>query len=531
MFHRPRPWLRLPTGTAIALAATGLSLAVGCGDDPPGPGAGPSTAVVRHAFGAYDLAPNEEDSSLCVQWTFDNDEALYVQAATLSNDGFWHHSNWTIVPEDLFPGPDGYWNCRERSFDQVSAALNGTVLMAQSTQSVQEEQRFPEGTVIKIPPRHKVVAGIHFLNTTGRDVTTDMRMGLELIHPRDVQAILRPFHLDNRLLRVEPRSEARFRMTCDLADAFARGGLDELDLRIRYVLPHFHKRANFWQLRIAGGPRDGEVIHEVRGFNSDANGLAFDPPISLAGATGLEMECGYLNREGFPITYGIGENEMCEMLGLAESPRLIDATTRPHSNDDGEQLNFNRESVHPDGMPLFTADKCNAFAFPPNRSQDMPQGREMSRPLYVPPTDDPGVVVEPECVDVPAGASADGDATLAAISRDIFEASCAHNVCHGGPDPQQGLLLEADYEDPDDLAALRGRLLEHVVATEGIDVPLVAPGDAEGSYLWRAVSRCAPGADVGLTEDEAPHMPLLRPDLLDPALVVRIRDWIDAGAE
>lgn len=509
----------LPIARFVAIAAVLLSA---CGD---GAGSGeqapPDRALVRHAFGAYSLSPGEEDSSLCLSWTLDNDEALYVQAATLSNDGYWHHSNWTVVPEDLYDGPDGYWPCRDRDFNQVIAAVSGTVLMAQSTQSVFEEQRFPEGLVVKIPPRHRIVAGIHFLNTSGRPVETDMRMGLDIVHPRDVEGILRPFHLDNRLLDLPPRSERRFRMDCNLEDAYEAVTGGPLDLEVRYVLPHFHKRANSWRLEISGGPRDGELVHEVVGFNADANGIAFDPPLTLEGAEGLRMTCGYVNRTDATLGYGVGENEMCEMLGLATGTAIIDV---------GADRAAGTTLAMEDGIPTFTANECNVTVLPPARSQSMPTAAEIEAPLYVPDSDDPDVDVTPECLDTPVDAVADSRASLASISRDLFQPSCAHNVCHGGTDPQQGLLLAADPASPSDIAALRTRLLDHVVSHPEVDIPLVAPGDAGGSYLFRVLSRCQPGAEWGLDAETAPKMPVLQPELVDPELVARVRDWIDAGA-
>lgn len=511
-----------PCRTMIATllsAGVGLSASACAGEG--GEAGSDDRQEVRHAFGVYALDPGQEIDDLCVSWTLDNEEPLYVQAATLSNDGFWHHSNWTVVPDDLYDGPDGYWPCRNRNFNQVIAAIRGTVLMAQSTQSIFEEQRFPEGLVVKLPPRARIVAGIHFLNTTGRPVETDMRMALELTHPRNVTGIMRPFHLDNRLLEIPPRSERRFRMDCNLTDAYERVTDKPLDLDIRYVLPHFHQRANAWRLEISGGPRDGEVIHEVYGFNSDANGLAFDPPLSLSGAEGLRMTCGYRNPTSQTLTWGVGENEMCEMLGLATGDALVDVAVN---------LEAGATMTMEDGIEMHTANRCIVTVIPPAAGQDLPGDEEIAGSLYVPPVDDPGVDVTPECLDTPADAEPDVPPTLANIGQDVFEAGCAHNVCHGGPNPQKGLSLAVDPDDPADVAALRARLLDHVVSHPEVTIPLVDPGNAEGSYLYRVLSRCQPALDFGLDGATAPKMPVLQPELIDSALVARVRDWIDAGA-
>jgi len=109
-------------------------------------------ATVTHAFGLATLGPFEEIEP-CVSWTLDNEQALYVQAVTLANESGFHHSNWFVVPESVYEGPDGYWNCDDRGFEEIASAAAGTVLFAQSTQSWLETQRLGEGAVIKIPAR------------------------------------------------------------------------------------------------------------------------------------------------------------------------------------------------------------------------------------------------------------------------------------------------------------------------------------------------------------------------------------------
>src|SRR5262245_44274512 len=151
------------------LIAFSLTACGGSGGGAP-PGAEPppamepppaTTAQLTHDFGEYTLEPGEEINSLCIQWTLANEKPVYVESVTVSNGGSYHHSNWFVVPETQYAGPDGFFKCRDRGFDELGAAVAGTVIFAQSTQSQVEEQRFAEGAVIKIPPRHKVVADVH----------------------------------------------------------------------------------------------------------------------------------------------------------------------------------------------------------------------------------------------------------------------------------------------------------------------------------------------------------------------------------
>ena len=251
-------------------------------------------ATVVHSFGAFALGPLEE-AQPCLQWTIGNEQPIYVQTVRLVNDGGSHHSNWFVVPDDQFVGEDGYFDCNSRGFDELGAAVAGTVLFAQSTQSRLDEQNLPEGVVVKIPPHHKVLAGGHFLNLSDAAVQTEMRMSLEIVHPRDVQIIAAPFRLSYRALDIPAFTEARFTGHCDLSTLYDEQAGKPLDLKLYYVTPHYHYLGNYFDLSVLGGPRDGESVFRLDGFDAGSNGQSMVPPVDLTGATGLSFTCGYDN--------------------------------------------------------------------------------------------------------------------------------------------------------------------------------------------------------------------------------------------
>src|SRR5690606_8745902 len=253
----------------------------------------PQPVLVNHDFGEITLTPFEELEN-CVQWTLDNDEALYVQGVTLSNFGYFHHSNWFVVPDDMYEGPDGFFRCGERGFAEIEAAIAGTVLFAQSTQSFVEVQRTVDGAVVKIPPRHKVVAGTHLLNVGPADISTELFMTLDVIHPRDVEIVLTPFRLTYYDLDIPASAESRFTGICDdFGERYQDATGIPLDIKLHYVLPHYHYLGNYFDLTFTGGPLDGQSVFQIDGFNGEANGGVFEPPLDLTGVEGLRFTCGY----------------------------------------------------------------------------------------------------------------------------------------------------------------------------------------------------------------------------------------------
>ena len=467
-------------------------------DVPDVPAWEPDPNAVAHSFGTYDLEPFEETSP-CVVWTLNNEAPLYVNEVVLANNGAFHHSNWFAVPDDLYPGEDGYFDCGERGFTELQAAIEGTVLFAQSTQSILETQTFRPGASIKIPPNHSIISSVHMLNLADRAVSTELRMQLKLIHPRDVNAILAPVRFTYTALDIPPQSEARFSADCEMPR-------DAREMKIHWVLPHYHYLGNHFRLAVLGGPNDGETIYELDGFNADANGQAYDPPVELNGADGLRFTCGYFNPTLDAVGWGIGDQEMCVMLALVESDLMIEGLV---------QETTGTEEV--DGI-VMNEGRCFVAGFPQHPNQDPPTEEEIAGELYLPPND--GTVSAPlegSCVDAPTEAEPDGPSTLSGLRESVFTPSCSFSSCHGGPLSVAGLDFMA--ED------LHAALMEHETARAGAP-PLVVPGDPEGSYLYQLVSRCDPTVDG----ESVAHMPLNAPELLPEGQVARLREWIAGGA-
>jgi hypothetical protein len=464
---------------------------------------------ITHSFGTIALDPFADDVGTCVTWTLDNELPLYVDRVTMANLGAFHHSNWFVVPEDQFAGDDGYWRCADRGFDEVTAASQGaTVLFAQSTQSYTEEQQLATGATVKIPARYKVIATLHTLNPSPEPTESELWLSLYPIHPAEVLAVVTALSMRYTQLYLPPQAKSRFTGDCDLSAAYWLVKQQPLALKLHYILPHYHYLGNFFEVRVKGGQRDGEVVYSLDGFNGSANGLTFDPPLELPGATGLEFSCGYDNWRSEAVTWGNGGGEMCVMLALVEADALI-----------GASVDLGNHFVGLDDDVQLYEGTCLALGVAKPADQGMPTAEEIAAPLYLPPVDpdDQDIPPVPECRDVNPAVAPAGAATLAHIRESLFEPSCSYSSCHG-MNAAAGLDLAADD--------LHAELLGHTV-TQDTDRPLVAPGDPEGSHLYQLLAHCQPASNAGAA---LPHMPLNAPFLLPDEKIALVREWIEAGA-
>lgn len=486
-------------------------------DPPPEPvDLGPLSATLVHVLPERVMEPGVDEIT-CVSWTLDNEAPLYVESVQQDNGGGFHHGNWFVVPAEVYPGPDGYWDCTQRGFDEISAALSGTILFAQSTQARTEQQRFAEGAVVKIPPRSKIVADVHLLNASPRPLSARLWLTLELVHPSLVETVLSPVLLSYLDLQIPGDASSRHTGHCasppepdpeaepEPEDDSPFPGLQLPpwpSLQLHYVLPHFHGFGDYFDLSVIGGEQDGSSVFRVEGFDAQALGQTFDPPLDLADARGLSFTCGYDNWLPQPLSWGLGDGEMCLVLALADSSHVIIGGVR-----EGTEL---LDVV--DGTRMFEGP-CEWTLVDKSSAHTPPAAAERELPLYVPPVPDgPDAPPPPVCEDRPLAAAAVAPATLESVREQIFEPSCMFSSCHGQA-RAGGLDLRA--------ADLHPALLEHEMQRP-VPGPLVAPGDPDGSYLLEVLTRCAPEA--------GPPMPSNGVALLDDEVVTIVRDWIAAGA-
>lgn len=294
----------------------------------------------EHTFPELALDPGDELLGVCQSWTLNNDEDLWVNEVEMSAGPGWHHSNWMFVPETAFEGPDGTWDCRDRDFSEVQASIEGgSVFFAQSTQSTNEVQTFPTGAAYRIPARSRIIGSIHVIHASPEPGTTAITFRIGSIPAAGVTTALSPLAIDNRGIEIAPRSRTEVTTACDLRRA--HGG--ELDFSVFYILPHYHAIADGLRVEIVGGPRDGEVIFETMGGIGNALGGPLDPPVALAGATGLRVSCVYGNESGTEmVTWGpTAADEMCTLLAYTDAPTqfggLASAITARETLGDGTE--------------------------------------------------------------------------------------------------------------------------------------------------------------------------------------------------
>jgi len=322
--------------------------------------------VLTYDFETVPLKAGEEIPSVCQSWMLNNETELWVNAVELQNNGGYHHSNWFFIPQGKHDYPLGAWyDCYNDGFSEIFAALEGGVLYAQSTQVKHDIQKFGDGVAVRIPPYSRIIGATHLLNVYPEDKTTELALSLYTIEEEAVAIKLTPFQLNYLDLQIEPKAESEFTSSCDF-DALYQDVLGQsLDLKLHYILPHYHALGSGFDVSIYGGERDGEDLFNLGAFTADPWGRVFDPPIDLTGAKGLTFRCGYNNPRDEMVGQGIGDQEMCVLLGFAETPLAMDGRAE------------NNTSAGPDAEGVYqNTSNCEMAGF--GFSQNKPGGVPMA---------------------------------------------------------------------------------------------------------------------------------------------------------
>jgi hypothetical protein len=311
-----------------------------------------SGEAIVHDFPMIASQAGQEILGQCRSWTLNNPTELWVNAVELDQDEVSHHSNWLFVPDDKFDGPDGTWRCRDRSYDQLTAALAGGVLYAQSTQATHEVQKFPNAAAVRIPPYSRIISDIHILNATQAAVNGHARLTLYTLPLSELKTRLAPFHLGFNVLDIPPLGTSRSTAKCDLYSAFESAFNHPPDAKLYYILPHYHALGYHFFVSHVAGPRDGQVLFDSMGAVGEARGRAFDPPLDLNGDEGLAFGCDFDNPTDQTVQWGFGDQEMCELLGFTDSPLAWDSSVGMVMQD----------AAANNGLPTYTGP-CATVAF------------------------------------------------------------------------------------------------------------------------------------------------------------------------
>ncbi|MBA2542658.1 MAG: hypothetical protein H0V17_23645 [Deltaproteobacteria bacterium] len=276
-------------------------------------------AARTYEFGPFDVAAGEEVTKTCVQITLDNDDDLFINTIDLETGPGFHHSNWFFVPETVFRGDDGAFDCDDRGFNEAVAAVFGGVLFAQSTQSTREIQQFPDGVVIKVPQKSKLVSQVHLLNSSDAALQIRPRITVQPVPETAVATVLAAVSFQNQAIALPGNMQSDFTVECDLSERHQELFSRAPDFKLFYGLAHYHELGTKLTIEAITPEGVAAPVFTTENRVGDAMGGPLDPPFDMTGYAKLRFSCEYFNPRAETVRWGTGDQEMCVFLAFSDS--------------------------------------------------------------------------------------------------------------------------------------------------------------------------------------------------------------------
>lgn len=252
--------------------------------------------------------PKNFERELFVRRNTPNTTPVYVNRMEMKGRSNSHHlvvysfRNSTLLPQtdqvrDL-RNADGSINIF------TSATMQNHVFFGGGT-DVNADFTLPPGIALKLEPGTPLDLNAHYFNKTNLTLQGENYVNFHTIPASSVQYIAKTLDLNNLDIQIPAGQTKTFVKT------FTFNTLT----RIVMLTSHFHKLGQKFVIKIAGGPRNGEIVYTNTDWEHPLM-KSFTTPIVLQPGEGLTSEVTYTNNTSKAIGFGLtSEDEMNIIFG------------------------------------------------------------------------------------------------------------------------------------------------------------------------------------------------------------------------
>jgi hypothetical protein len=213
------------------------------------------------------------------------------------------------TPERIFPpydvlrdirAPDGsmrYENMLVMGWQQFFAGANTPF----------EDKQLPPGVALRLPANASIDLNAHVVNTSTQPTNGEAYINLHTVPASQVQKLALPFYL----------MHDTFELPVGQRTTVTRTFLFDRPMTILMLTSHNHELGERFEIRIAGGPRNGELVYTSTDWKHPVI-LWLDRPILLQPGEGLTSVVTYNNTRPYTVYHGLlTTDEMNIMRGYA----------------------------------------------------------------------------------------------------------------------------------------------------------------------------------------------------------------------
>jgi hypothetical protein len=266
----------------------------------PAPGEG-----FQITTGLFDVAPHFE-RELFIYRRIGNDAPIYVnRIETAMRAGSHHLVLYTLpsrTPARSVPAADVIRDIRnpDGTMNEDNMQPMAYHVFFSGAMTPHATYSFPPGVALKLPAGQMIDMNSHYVNATDRARPGEAYANFYTVDSAAVQHVAKPLFLNYDEFQLAPGRQTTVTHT------FQFGNRQTIFL----LNSHMHKRGKHFVIRIAGGPRNGEIVYESSDW-SHPPVKVFDEPLVLEAGQGLTSEVTYENETTHTIRFGLtSEDEM-----------------------------------------------------------------------------------------------------------------------------------------------------------------------------------------------------------------------------
>ena len=238
-----------------------------------------------------------------------NSADIYVNRIETSMRPFSHHFVlYTMdpkTPSQLVPGTDLVRDIRnaDGSMNLANMVAMGYHVFLGGSMQPRSDYTFPAGTALKIPANASIDLNVHYANHTASKVQGEAYVNLYTVPGAQVVHPLSTLNLQNTGI-VLPAGQVTVVQKDFTFDA---------QTTITGLTSHMHARGTKYQIRIVGGPRDGELVYENTDWEHPAL-VNYAVPIVLDKGQGLRSIVTYNNTTTRNIFFGLTSDDEMDII-------------------------------------------------------------------------------------------------------------------------------------------------------------------------------------------------------------------------
>lgn len=271
--------------------------------DPPASGTG-----FQMTIAPFDIPKNFE-REIFIRKNTPNTDTVFVNRLQMRGGSNSHHFVLYAFRTPIgLPAVDQLRDLR----DPITGVYNQTTLQQMQNHvflgggtDVNTDVTLPTGVALKIAPATPVDLNAHYFNRTNLVLTGQNYLNMYTIPRSSVQYEAKTLDLNNLDINIPPYSRRTFTKTFTFNTI----------TRVVMLTSHFHKLGEKFIIKIAGGPRNGEIVYTNTDWEHPLV-KSFATPIVLQPGEGLTSEVTYYNPSSLGVGFGLtSQDEMNIIFG------------------------------------------------------------------------------------------------------------------------------------------------------------------------------------------------------------------------